>query len=194
MWLTKIGKRRVVGIISFLSFLICGLGTSVSSAKTIDGFGKLKFGMNPREVEALDGCSSSTECLYEILGKNRYFTLAYGANGLPGPSESPPSSTAKLTHIDIDMGNHTKEWFGELYQVLVAQYPVSYIPTEQEDKQFQDGTTDELIIGFADGTVLLKIVRRPFGNFILRVIYQDAEAAQAQRQHWEQISPQPSNQ
>ena len=178
-------KVRIAGLILVFPLLVFLSGPTPSHAKPVEGFGKLKFGMKPKEVEALEGCSSSTECLYEILGKNRYFILKYGANGLTGNEVSSPPPTANLSQIDIDMGNHTKEWFLELYDVLARQYPVSHIPGEQEDANFRDGTNNELIIGFADDTVLLKLVRRPFGNLILRVIYQDQAAAQTLRQHWE---------
>ena len=173
-----------------LIHLIITVGWStLAQAKNIDGVGKLKFGMKPSDVEALEGCSSNTECLYENLKKNRYFKLIYGPNGSTNNTESSTTPTGTLTHIDIDMGNHTSEWFGELYEILVAQYPISHIPTEQEDLQFRDGINNELIIGFAEGSVLLKLVRRPFGNLILKVVYQDHVAAQAQRQRWGQTSP-----
>ncbi|MDT7042101.1 hypothetical protein [Candidatus Nitronereus thalassa] len=179
----------ILKIISFLLLIqgwTTGAGIPLAQAKPIDGVGQLKFGMKPSAVEALDGCSSEYECLYDILGKNRYFTLSYGRSGPSSTPDDSHSQNGTLTHIDIDMGSHTKEWFGELYEVLVSQYPLSHIPTEQEDDHFQSGKDQELIIGFADGSVLLKIVRRKFGNTILRVVYQDEVAAKAQRNHWEQ--------
>lgn len=164
--------------------------TAFTQANTIETIGKLKLGMSPGEVEALQGCPSKTECLYDLLGKNRYFTLTYSANGSKSNTESPPSPTAKLTKIDIDMGNHTRVSFGELYETLASQYPVSHVPTEPEDTRFQEGMDNELIIGFAAGSVILKIVRRPYGNLILRVVYQDGAEAQAQREYWERTRPQ----
>lgn len=189
-----IGTQRKQKFVYFILFLSLGvmLGwATLVQAHAIQGVGKLKFGMKPSEVEALEGCSSQTECLYDLMGKNRYFTLMYDAKN---PMESPPPPTANLTHIDIDMGNHTREWFAELYEVLVAQYPVSHIPTKQEDINFQNGTDNELIIGFAEGSVLLKIVRRKFGNTILHVLYQNEAAAEAQRQSWEQYQTQAPSQ
>ena len=170
--------------LSLVSLLV--LASSIQAA-TIQGFGTLKFGMIPAEVAVLEDCSSQTECLYDILGKNRYFTLGYG------PVEGVPDSTAPsaagathatLSHIDIEMGSYTQEWFLELFEVLAAQHPVNHHPTEDESTFFQQGISKELVIGFADGFVLLKVVRRPFGNMIIRVIYQDAVHAQAQRQAW----------
>jgi len=165
-------------------------GTAFTQANTIETFGKLKLGMTSGEVEALQGCSSNTECLYDLLGKNRYFTLTYGANGATSNMETSPSPAAKLTKIVIDMGNHTRESFGELYETLVSQYPVSHVPTEPEDLRFQEGTDNELIIGFADGSVIFKIVRRPFENLILRVVYQDRAATEALSEYWERTRPQ----
>ena len=182
-----ISRPRILQIIIFFLLIQCwtnGPWIPLTQANTIDGFGKLKFGMTPSAVEALEGCSSEHECLYNLLGKNRYFTLSYGKKESAGSPDASHSPTGSLTHIDIDMGNHTREWFGELYEVLVSQYPLSHVPTEQEDIQFQNGTDQELIIGFAEGSVLLKIVRRQFGNTILRVVYQDEVAAKAQREHW----------
>ncbi len=172
--------------IAFAAIGIVGslLLASPIHAQPIDGVGKLKFGMKPDEVAALDGCSSQTECLYEILGKNRYFRLVYRPER-PDP-KTPPSQTppGTLSLIDIDMGNYTRTWFLELIDVLASQFPVIHSPTEQEDAMFQQGKSQELIIGLADGVVLLKVVRRPFGNLILRVIYQDADKAKVQRALW----------
>lgn len=176
--------------ILFLSLIVVMGWSTLAQGNTIKGVGKLEFGMKPSEVEALEGCSSQTECLYDLMGKNRYFKLLYDAKNSKDSIGNMPPPTANLTQIDIDMGTHTREWFGELYEVLTAQYPVSHFPTEQEDLNFQNGTDNELIIGFAEGSVLLKIVRRQYGNTILRVVYQDHAAAKAQRQSWDQSQPQ----
>ena len=164
--------------------LFCGPTTALS--QPLDGVGKLKFGMTPEAVEALTGCSSSSECLYELLGKNRYFTLSYD---VPFPSDTTTptpgiSTSSMLQIIDVDMGNYTGEWFMELFEVLQSQYALVHSPTDQEDALFQQGQQSELTIGFADGHVLLKIVRRKFGNLILRVIFQDATSATHIRQSW----------
>ncbi len=161
---------------------LLGLGSTVQAA-TIQGFGTLRFGMTPAEVAALADCSSQTECLYDILGKNRYFTLGYGSveDDTTDPSVTTP---ATLSHIDIEMGTYTQEWFLELFEALASQYPIKHQPTDDENALFREGLSEELVIGFADGFVLLKVVRRPFGNLIIRVIYQDADHAQAQRKRW----------
>ena len=180
---------RVVCSLVLVPFMVALGGTALTQANTIEGFGKLKLGMTPREVEALQGCSSNTECLYDLFGKNRYFTLTYGANESNSHTESPPSPTAELTKIDIDMGNHPKESIGELYVPMTSQYPRTHVPPYTAHTRYPEAADNELIIGFADGSVILKIVRRPFGNLILRVIYQDRAAAEALREYWEKTRP-----
>ena len=188
------GKNIALGC--FLITLFIGFGgfgeVSFTQAQTAEGFGKLRLGMTPSEVQALEGCQTEHNCLYGLLGKNRYFTLSYGKNG--STPDSVPSPTATLSLIEIDMGNHTDESFGELYEALASQYPVYYIPTETDDIRFQDGTNNEIPIGFADGSVLLKVVRRPFGNQVLKVVYQNKSAAQAQREVWAHPPQEPTPQ
>ncbi len=179
---------------TFLRFLVIGgvvsllVWTASAHAAPIHGFGELKFGMSPADAAALEDCSSQTECLYDLLGKNRYFTLGYdparGATDL-----QVGTVPALLSHIDIEMGAYTKEWFLELFEVLASQYAVSHHPTEREDTFFHQARSPELVIGFAEGRVLLKLVRRPFGNIIMRVIYQDAARARVQRQAWNAPAP-----
>ena len=165
--------------VSFMNLLAM---TAPLQAATIQGFGALKFGMTPAEVEALDDCSSQTQCLYDLLGKNRYFSLTYGPGaGAPSGDGATP---ATLSHIDIEMGTYTQEWFLEVFEVLAAQYPVNHQPTDQEQAVFREDTVQELVFGFMDGFVLLKLVRRPFGNMIIHVVFQDAGHAQAQRDTW----------
>ncbi|MEC4672712.1 MAG: hypothetical protein VST68_00855 [Nitrospirota bacterium] len=151
------------------------LTPSIAISKSLDGVGELKFGMTPKTVQALPGCLSSSECLYELLGKNRYFALSYGA-AAPSDQNTRGLMVDKnrlLRTINVDMGNYTSAWFLELFEVLQSQYPLTYSPTEQDDTLFQRGQRSELIIGFADGHVVLKVVRRAFGNLILRVVFQD---------------------
>ena len=175
----KTTARLPIVAFSFVSLLAV---TAPLQAATIQGFGTLKFGMTPAEVEALEDCSSQTQCLYDLLGKNRYFTLAYGPSaGAPSGDGATP---ATLSHIDIEMGTYTQEWFLEVFEVLAAQYPVNHQPTDQEQAVFRDGTSQELVFGFVDGFVLLKVVRRPFGNMIIHVVFQDAAHAHAQRDAW----------
>ena len=179
-------RLRMTALLPLVAFSLVSLSamTAPLQAATIQGFGTLKFGMTPVEVAALEDCSSQTECLYDLLGKNRYFTLGYGRGvGAAAPSGdgAPP---ATLSHIDIEMGTYTQEWFLEVFDVLATQYPTTHEPTDQELAVFREGSAQELAFGFAEGFVLLKLVRRPFGNMIIHVIYQDAAHAQAQRDTW----------
>lgn len=162
-------------------------------SKPLEGVGELKFGMTSETVDALPGCSSSVECLYELMGKNRYFRLSYGATS-PSQETAQAHPTVKgstLRTIEVDMGNYTSEWFLELFEVLQSQYALAHSPTDQENALFQKGQHSELIIGFADGHVLLKIVRRTFGNLIIRVVFQDAVSASLIQHSWV-LSPSPA--
>ena len=187
MRISALNLRKIL-LLGLLNIILAGSAVSSTNADTIDGVGKLKFGMKPSEVESLEGCSSETECLYEILGKNRYFTLVYGANEKSTTMVSPPR-TATLTHIHVDMGVHTDEWFTELYAALNAQHPLSYLPTNQEKDRFNKGDDNELTIGFANGSVLLTLIRRQY-NLVLRVVIQDQKSATALRQRWERAGTQ----
>lgn len=88
-----------------------------------------------------------------------------------------PGPDAQLALIDIDMGLYTKEWYGELQHILANQYPITHPITEQASGAFQERNLNELALGLADAAVLLKVVRRPFGNLVLRLIFQNEEAA-----------------
>ena len=182
-------RLRTTALLSLTALSLVSLlaMTAPVQAATIQGFGTLKFGMTPAEVEALEDCSSRNECLYDLMGKNRYFTLGYGP-GAGAPDSSAPSgdgaTPGTLSHIDIEMGTYTQEWFLEVFEVLATQYPIRHQPTDTEQAGFQQGSSNELVIGFVDGFVLLKVVRRPFGNMIIHLVFQDAARAQAQRDTW----------
>ncbi len=179
--INRLGTTALLPLVAF-GIVSLSIMTAPVQAATIQGFGDLKFGMTPAEVEALEDCSSQTQCLYDLLGKNRYFALAYGPSaGAPSGQGNTP---AALSHIDIEMGTYTQEWFLEVFEVLASQYPINHQPTDQEQAIFKDGTAQELVFGFVDGFVLLKIVRRPFGNMIIHVVFQDAVHAQGQRDVW----------
>ncbi|MCY4614031.1 MAG: hypothetical protein OXB94_10490 [Nitrospira sp.] len=177
---------RSTALLPFVAFGLVSLLTMTAplQAATIQGFGTLKFGMTPEEVTALDDCSSQNECLYDLMGKNRYFTLGYGPGAALPPDGATSPAPATLSHIDIEMGTYTQEWFLELFEVLAAQYPMNHEPTDQEKAVFRQGRAPELVMGFVDGFVLLKVVRRPFGNMIIHLVFQDAAHAQAQRDTW----------
>ena len=186
-------RLRTTMLLPFVALSLVSLPamTAPLQAATIQGFGTLKFGMTPAEVVALEDCSSHTECLYDLFGKNRYFTLGYGP-GAGTPDSSAPSgdgtTPTTLSHIDIEMGTYTQEWFLEVFEVLAAQYPINHQPTDQEQAVFRDGTAQKLAFGFADGFVLLELVRRPFGNMIIHVVFQDTAHAQAQQERWNAVA------
>ena len=148
----------------------------------IDGFGKLKFGMTQQEVEALPDCSTSKECLYEIEGRNRYLTTTFHPPTLLEAVE--PSSTVKnplLIRIDIDMGSYSEPSYSHLFFQLKKTYPLTHDLTDQQDALFQRGDSNELSIGFADARILLTILRRPFGNMVIKMVYQNEREAQIYR-------------
>lgn len=183
--------QRTWRLVAALALAVCGavlpaFGESTGESATIKGFADLKFGMTQEEVQALPACSSATECLYEILGKNRYINLTYSPP-LAQPNGGEPTSSSAVPHlttIDIDMGRFQRDWYADLHHMLAAQYPLTHQITPQQHQLFATGQRNELVVGFADAQVLLKVYRRPYGNLIIRVIYQSPEAAQKTRQHW----------
>ncbi|WNM57750.1 hypothetical protein [Candidatus Nitrospira allomarina] len=149
-----------------------GLGLAETG---IDGFRDLKFGMTEQEVAALPACNNSKECLYELTDKNRYVELTY----LPDEVSDTTEPTGKLANISIDMGLYTDDWYQQLQIILGASYDLTQDLTEANKQSFLSGQLDELNSGFENGQVLLKVVRRPFGNLELKVVYQNAVLAKA---------------
>lgn len=141
----------------------------------IDGFRELKFGMTEQEVSALPACNNSKECLYELTDKNRYMELTYLPDKVPDTTEP----AGKLAKIDIDMGQYTDEWYQQLQIILGASYHLTHDLTEATKQSFLAGQLNELNSGFEDGQVLLKVVRRSFGNLTLKVVYQNPALAKA---------------
>jgi hypothetical protein len=141
----------------------------------IDGFRDLKFGMTAQEVAAIPACSNSKECIYELTDKNRYIELTY----LPDKVSDSTESAGKLAKIDIDMGQYTDEWYQQLQIILGASYHLTHDITEATKQSFLAGQVNELNSGFEDGQVLLKVIRRPFGNMTLNVVYQNAALGNA---------------
>ena len=93
----SMSSLRKIWLFGILNIILTGSGVSLVHADGVDGIGKLKFGMKPSEVESLEGCSNETQCLYEILGKNRYFNLFYEANDTSTAMASPPPTAALTT-------------------------------------------------------------------------------------------------
>ena len=164
-WMRAIG----LGILTFLFF--CPLGYA---GESIDGFRDLKFGMTKQEVAALESCSSSSECIFELSNKNRYVVLSYDSSS-SDPSQS--SNLGGLRKITIDMGQFTDEWYQQLQIILSNSYELTHDVTDQTIEAFRANHQDELSAGYEHGRVVLKVVRRKFGNLVLKVIYQDTELA-----------------
>ena len=139
-------------------------------SEAIDGFRELKFGMTEDEVQALERCSTSTECLYELAGKNRYLHLSY-------PRVKKTQDQPKLAQISIDMGRFSNEWYAELQTVLQNQYQLTHDLSGNDIDAFQNERLSELTSGYENGQVLLRVIRRKFGNLVLQVIYQNHELA-----------------
>jgi len=159
------------------------------AGEPIVGFRDLKFGMTPQEVSQLEACSSTKECMYELSNKNRYFTLwymgdttedAFLATALHGQGSG-------LARISIDMGQYTEDWYKQLQVILGNSYRLTHDITQENIQAFLDNQLPELTSGYENGQVLLTVMRRPFGNMILKVIYQSPEMAQAFR-HSQQSS------
>jgi len=171
--------------------LFCFFGTPslLMAGEPIVGFRDLKFGMTPQEVSQLEACSSTKECMYELSNKNRYFTLwymgdttedAFLATALHGQGSG-------LARISIDMGQYTEDWYKQLQVILGNSYRLTHDITQENIQAFLDNQLPELTSGYENGQVLLTVMRRPFGNMILKVIYQSPEMAQAFR-HSQQSS------
>lgn len=142
------------------------LFTPIAQAEIIDGFREMKFGMTEKEIVTLEACSTSTECVYDLAGKNRYLILDY--SGAPETE-----SAATLSKISIDMGAFTDQWYEELQIRLQDQYQLTNDLLEVDIAAFAKHQISELTSGYEQGQVLLTVVRRKFGNLILKVIYQN---------------------
>jgi hypothetical protein len=166
-----------------LAFILFSWGLGYADP-SIEGFRDLKFGMTKQEVVALSPCHSSTECLYELNEKNRYLALTYLPETTSGDKDSGGTSSAPtLAKITIDMGRYTDDWHQELQFILGENYRLTHDLTEQTMRAFLAEQQDELISGYEDGQVLLKVMRRPFGNMMLKVVYQNAALAKEFIQH-----------
>lgn len=174
-------KQIVSPLAVFSIILSCAVGYAETS---IEGFRDLKFGMTQQEVSALPACRGATECLYELTDKNRYITLTYVPETVPGNAEpAGNASIPKLAKITIDMGHYTDEWYQQLQAILGNSYRLTHDFTETSMQSFLAKEQDELKKGYADGQVLLKVMRRPFGNITVKVIYQNATLAEDFIQH-----------
>jgi hypothetical protein len=144
-------------------------------AEPIDGFRDLKFGMSPQEVQALSNCSTPHECIYELSDRNRYVHLSY-ATVSPGQG-SDSTEHLQLTKATIDMGQFSKDWYKQLQMILGKSYRLTNDYTDDTMNAFLSSQLEELQAGYEDGQVVLTVIRRQFGNMILRLIYQNTSLA-----------------
>ena len=158
-----------------LAFIIFVFSFPTYAAETVDGFRDLKFGMTQQEVKALKACSTSHECLYELSNKIRYIHLTYDNDTTAPGSEAPESP--RLAKIAIDMGQHSDAWYQQLQMILANSYRLTHDYTDETMNAFLAKKFDELNAGYEDGQVVLKVVRRQFGNMTLKVLYQNTKLA-----------------
>ena len=145
------------------------------ATEPLDGFRDLKFGMTQQEVQTLKNCSTSHECLYELSNKIRYIHLTYNKDTTtPGSNSSEPP---RLEKISIDMGQYSDAWHQQLQIILGNSYRLTHDYTDETMNAFLAKQFEELKAGYEDGQVVLKVVRRPFGNLTLKVVYQNTRLA-----------------
>ena len=182
--------KQIYTLTAFSSIILsCATGYA---GQSIDGFRDLKFGMTEQEVSALPSCGSSRECLYELSDKNRYMELTYLPETVPGTAEPAGTpSIPRLAKITIDMGQYTDEWHQQLQIILGDSYRLTHDLTESTMQSFLAKQQDELDAGYEDGQVLLKVVRRPFGNMVLKVVYQNTALAADFVQHMKTAAASP---
>jgi len=165
---------RTHSIISYglqLSGIIVALCFPSYAAEPIDGFRDLKFGMSPEKVKALPSCTTSEKCLYQLSNKNRYVDLTYTLESTSPSSDA--NNPPQLAKISIDMGRYSDGWHQQLQMILGNSYRLTHDFTDETMNAFLALKLEELKEGYEDGQVVLAVVRRPFGNLILKVIYQN---------------------
>ncbi len=163
---------KSIGTFGFhLSYIMVAFCFPTYAAEPIDGFRDLKFGMTPQEVHALTNCSSSRECIYELSQKNRYVRPTYDPDDTTQGAKS--TGRLQLTRITIDMGQHTDGWYQQLQMILGNSYRLTHDFTDETMNAFLANQYKELQVGYENGQVLLTVVRRQFGNLILKIVYQN---------------------
>ena len=61
--------------------------------------------------------------------------------------------------------------------MLAAQYKMTHNLQEATIKEFNSEQISELVLGYENETILLKVFRRKFGTLVLKVVYQDESMA-----------------
>jgi hypothetical protein len=116
--------------------------------------------------------------MYELTEKNRYLTVTYLPKASPNPSESKDTSPLpRLAKIAIDMGQYTDEWHQQLQVILGNSYHLTQDFSEEQLQNFLKRKQDQLHTGYDDGQVVLTLVRRTFGNLVIRILYQNPPLA-----------------
>ncbi|RMH36827.1 MAG: hypothetical protein D6690_05005 [Nitrospirae bacterium] len=168
----------------FLGILLVFQALPAWAEEPIDGFRGLKFGMTRAEVEALDFCSSSMECLYELVGKNRYIYPQYrretarASNG----SDTSAEQRERVSRIIIEFGRYTDDWYNDLRRMLGQAYQLTRDFDEATWNAFANEKIPEIVTSYAQGQVLLTVTRRKYGNLVIHVVYQDQTAAKQKRE------------
>ena len=170
----KIGSPLTLSWL-YVSTILLLFGIPVYGAEPIDGFRDLKFGMSPQEVQALSNCSTPHECIYELSDKNRYIQLTYAPVRTSQGSDS--TKHLQLAKATIDMGQFTEDWHKQLQMILGKSYRLTHDYTDDTMNAFLSSQLEELQAGYEDGQIVLTVLRRQFGNMILRVIYQNTSLA-----------------
>ena len=65
--------------------------------------------------------------------------------------------------------------------MLLDNYKLTLDLTENDINTFMNEQTSELVLEYENGQVLLKVVRRKFGNLVLKVSYQTDKMAAESR-------------
>ena len=163
--------------------LLCLLGTPspLVAGEPITGFRDLQFGMTQQDVKGLQACASAKECIYELSEKNRYFELWYMGESTEDVSlQAALNGQGKgLARISIDMGQFSEDWYKQLQQILGNSYQLTQDISPEDIKAFLAMQLPELTSGYENGQVLLTVIRREYGNMVLKVIYQSPEMAKA---------------
>ncbi len=160
--------------------IFLALSLPAYGAESIDGFRDLKFGMTPLQVQILENCQTSRECMYELSNKNRYLQLTYNSDSTE--SETDLTADSQLSRITIDMGHFTDEWYQQLQVILGNSYRLTSDFSEDLLNAFMAKQFQQLEAGYEDGQVILQVIRRPFGNVILKVVYQNSTLAKEFKQ------------
>ena len=156
--------------------VLCLSSLPVNAADPLDGFRDVKFGMTQNEIKQLTACSTALECMYELSNKNRYVQLTYATNHKSTNADS-ADAIPRLSKITIDMGHFTDEWYQQLQMILSNSYRLTHDFTKETMEAFLKKQSKTLTSGYENGQVLLTVARRPFGNLVLKVIYQDMTLA-----------------